>query len=98
MPDDRAAFAVELNALDEIANKFLPNAASALRAPVEIITAHEGLEGPGRLQAVYDMEGAYANFTDSIGHRQSRGCDRIDETAQALRDIIALYRRADGQG
>lgn len=98
MPEDKQAFAVELNALDEIANKFLPNAAAALREPVRVITAHEGLEGPGRLQAVYDMEGAYANLTDSIGNRQSFGCDRIDETAQALRDIIALYRRADGQG
>ncbi len=98
MPEDKQAFAADVNDLDEIANKFLPNAAALLRAPVSVIMAHEGLEGRGGFQAVFDMEAAYANFTDSVGRRQALGCERIDQTATALREIIALYRRADGQG
>ncbi|MGW5051390.1 hypothetical protein [Actinokineospora sp. NPDC004072] len=97
MSDDVGEFQAQVDGLDEIANRFLPNVAEAIRAPVPIITAHEGLEGPGRFQAVYDMEHAYAHFTDSIGNRQRLGAERVDETAQALREVIALYRRADGQ-
>ena len=53
--EDPQGFAVDVSDLDMIANSHLPQAADALRAP-------------------------------------------INETAQALREIVALYRRVDGQG
>jgi hypothetical protein len=59
--------------------------------------AHKGLEGMGEFAPVYAMEGWYARFTDNVGKRQRMGCDRIDATANALRDAVNLYRRADGQ-
>ncbi|TCO48069.1 hypothetical protein [Actinocrispum wychmicini] len=60
--------------------------------------AHEGLEGPnGAMPAVYAMEAAYATYTDALADRLRKGCDTIDATAQALRDILTVYRRADGQ-
>jgi hypothetical protein len=96
MPMDE--FEVNLPELEKIANQHLPSVAAALRAPANVLMAHEGLEGPGRLDAVYAIEGAYAHFTDSVGIRQRTGCDRIDATAEALRNIADLYRRADGQG
>ncbi|WP_436494713.1 hypothetical protein [Actinokineospora sp. HUAS TT18] len=98
MPEDRQGFATDVSDLDEIAGKFLPNVAHALRAPADVVLSHEGLEGGGRFQAVFDMEAAYAAFTDSIGHRQRVGIERIEATGTALREIVALYRMADGQG
>ncbi|WP_132121098.1 hypothetical protein [Actinocrispum wychmicini] len=90
-------FEVDLSALDKIAAQDLPAIATALRGIANVVTTHEGLEGPGHLDAVYAMEGAYAHFTDSVGNRQRIACDRIDATANALRDVVNLYRRADGQ-
>lgn len=93
IPDDVGEFQAQVDGLAEIADRFLPAVAAALRAPVSVITAHEGLEGPGRFSGVYEMESAYAHFTDSIGQRQSRGADRVDQTAQALREITEEYLR-----
>lgn len=97
MPKPMDKFRVHLPELEEIATQDLPAVANALRAPANVLVAHEGLEGPGQLQAVYAMEGAYAHFTDSVAARHRTGSDRIDATAEALRDIVELYRRADGQ-
>jgi hypothetical protein len=96
-PEDPKGFAVDVNDLDTIANVYLPQAADSLRAPIRVITAHEGLEGPGTLSAMYPMEDEYAAFTQSIGNQQRVGCARIDATIEALREIVALYRRVDGQ-
>ncbi len=95
--EDPKGFAVEVNELDAIANIYLPQAAYALRVPIGVITAHEGLEGPGRLAAMYSMEDEYAAFTTSIGNQQRVGCERVEATTEALREIIELYRRVDGQ-
>jgi hypothetical protein len=97
MPAPMDTFEVNLSELEKIATQDLPSIASALRATANVVMTHEGLEGPGHLDAVYAMEGAYAHFTDSIGNRQRIACDRIDATANALRDAVDLYRRADGQ-
>jgi hypothetical protein len=96
--EDPKGFAVDVNDLDMIANSYLPQAAAALRAPINVIMSREGINGPGTLPAVSAMEAEYSGFVSSIGSRQQKGCGRIDETAQALREIIALYRRVDGQG
>lgn len=96
-PSNSWGFTAEVNDLEHMANS-LVEVADLLRAPVGVLTAHEGLDGPGFVQASRDMCTAYAHFTDSIGHRQKTGCDRIDDTARALREIASLYRRADGQG
>lgn len=98
MTEDRKGFAVDVGELDKIANSTLPEVVDALRAPIGVITKREGFNGPGNLAAVAAMESEYAGFTGSIGYRQKIGCDRIDATAQALREVVALYRRVDGQG
>ncbi|SMD20758.1 hypothetical protein SAMN05661093_06576 [Kibdelosporangium aridum] len=97
MPKPMDRFTVSLPKLEDVANHELPAVANALRAPANILRAHEGLEGPGRFQPVYAMEGAYARFTDSVAFRQIAGCDRIEKVAQSLSYIANLYRRADGQ-
>jgi hypothetical protein len=96
--EDPKGFAVDVTELDMIANTNLPQAADALRAPINLIMAREGINGGGNLAAVSAMEAEYSGFVSSIGKRQAQGCGRIDETAQALRDIVALYRKVDGRG
>jgi hypothetical protein len=96
--EDPKGFAVEVDELDRIANAYLPHVAEVLRAPMAVITAHEGLEGPRAVPAVYAMEQRYAVLTNDIGYRQRVGCERIDATIEALREIATLYRRVDGQG
>lgn len=95
--EDPKGFAVDVGELDMIANTYLPQAADALRAPINTIMAREGINGPGNLAAMRAMEAEYSGFVSTIGNRQAKGCVRIDETAQALREIVALYRRVDGQ-
>ena len=97
MPTPMPGFEVDLSELERIATQDLPSVANALRTTAGVVMTHEGLEGPGHFDAVYAMEGAYAHFTDSVGDRQRIGCERIDTTANALRDTVNLYRRADGQ-
>jgi hypothetical protein len=97
MPKPTDGFEVEVAELEKIATQHLPSIANALRAPASVLLTHEGLGGPGQFPAVDAIQGAYAHFTDSIGNRQRLGCERIDATAAALRDVADLYRRADGQ-
>ena len=90
-------FSAELDRLAPVANQTLPAVAEMVGAQRGVVTAHEGLEGSGRFAAVEAMQRAYAGFTDLIGDRLWLGAERIEETAQVLKEIIDAYRRADGQ-
>ena len=91
-------FGADVDTLDRVAKTELPAAAQALRALVGIVTDHEPTRRPMQVGAVGAMERQYGAFTEAIGRRQRLGCDRIDQTAEALHDIAVVYRRADGQG
>lgn len=98
MPDQKSGFAIDLNEAQKAAEQSLPNLAAHLRGPVAVLLSHEGLHGPGGyLQAVRNVQGVYAGYTDVLADRLRRGCAVIDATAEALRDIVQVYRRADGQ-
>jgi hypothetical protein len=60
--EDSKGFAVDVGELDTIANSYLPQAADALRAPINVIMAREGINGPGTLPAVRAMEAGYSGF------------------------------------
>lgn len=91
-------FGVDVDTLDRVARNELPAAAEALRAPIAIVTDHAPTARPVRVEAVTAMELVYGAFTEDIGRRQRKGCEHIDQTAEALVDIAAVYRRVDGQG
>lgn len=95
--EDPKGFAVDLTELDQIANEYLPQAVAVLQGAIGVIKAHQGLEGPGLLAEVSPMQDEYAAFTDSLGNQQRIGCERIEASIEALREIIELYRRVDGQ-
>lgn len=95
--EDPKGFAVDLTELDQIANDYLAQAVAVLQGSIDVIKAHEGIEGPGRLEEVSPLQDEYAAFTDSLGNQQRIGCERIEASIEALREIIELYRRVDGQ-
>jgi hypothetical protein len=96
VPDN--GFAIDLTEAQKAADTSLPNLAAHLRGPIAVLFSHEGLGGPGGdLEAVRSVQGVYAAYTDVLANRLRKGCDIIDTTAQTLRDIITVYRRADGQ-
>jgi hypothetical protein len=98
VPIPSRGFELDLTDLEPVASTVLPDVAAALAPSATTILTYDSLEGPGHLAAVSSVEGAYESFTDLIGERLVLGGHRISATAQALRDVIALYRRADGQG
>ncbi len=76
----------------------LPTVADALRKPIAVLTEHTSTPRPLQVAAVFAAEGQYSLFTEELATRQRTMCDRIDATAEALREIAELYRRVDGQG
>jgi hypothetical protein len=95
MPD--TGFEIDLAEAQKAADLSLPNLAAHLRGPAAILRSHEGL-GPGdELEAIRHVQGVYAAYTDVLADRLRKSCDIIDTTALTLRDIITVYRRADGQ-
>ncbi|MGQ0840281.1 hypothetical protein [Actinokineospora sp.] len=101
MPDDRARqeFAVDLAEAEKAVADSLPAAAEYIRAPIGTLTAHEGFGAAlGHSPAANSAQTVYAGFTDYLAGRLSRTAEVTEATADALADILALYRRADGQG
>ncbi|MGH3859426.1 hypothetical protein [Actinokineospora sp.] len=76
----------------------IPYAASLLRAPVSDLFQYDDFYGSGRFDAAYDVQAAYESYVTLLAERQAKACNIIDASAESLREIIALYRRVDGQG
>lgn len=91
------SFAADLDALAPVANETLPSVAAVADAQHKVASEHEGLNGPGAFPAVDSMQRSYATLTDLLGTRLWLGSERIEDTAQVLKEIIAAYRKADGQ-
>ncbi len=90
-------FKVALDELQRVGDSALPTLRDIMGTQLPVLNAHEGLAGPGHLDAINDYQLAYARFTDEIAARQKRGTEVVDATAEAAKAIVALYRRADGQ-
>jgi hypothetical protein len=90
-------FRVALDELQRVGDVALPVLHDVMAAQLSILTSHEGLGGPGRLEDIGAYQMTYARFTDEIAARQKHGAEVVDATAQTAQSIVALYRRADGQ-
>ncbi|GAB3150523.1 hypothetical protein GCM10027258_48700 [Amycolatopsis stemonae] len=91
-------FKVALDELQRVGDSALPALRDIMGTQLPVLNAHEGLAGPGHLDAVNDYQLAYARFTDEIAARQKHGTEVVDATAEVAKAIVTLYRRADGQG
>lgn len=91
-------FQTNVGELEKIANNWLPATAATLRTPMAVLGDHTPTPRPMNVPEVYDVEKAYSGLTQAIADRLENGAKLVDETAEALREIAALYRRVDGQG
>ncbi|MFG1646685.1 hypothetical protein ACGFMK_40965 [Amycolatopsis sp. NPDC049252] len=90
-------FTVALDELQRVGESALPTLRDIMGSQLPVLNAHEGLAGPGTLDAINEFQLSYARFTDEIAARQKHGTEVVDATAEAAKAIVALYRRADGQ-
>lgn len=98
MPEPGPGFQADVTELEEIATVTLPHMATIYRAPIAVLSEHTRTERPAEFAEVTLVERAYAAFTEDIATQQRKGVQMIEETAAALREVAALYRRVDGQG
>jgi hypothetical protein len=75
----------------------LPRAISKLRDPAGILWLHEGFGGQGPREAANRAEVTYQGYCEVLAELQNKACNAMDATAQALREIVELYRRVDGR-
>jgi hypothetical protein len=93
-------FAIDLDEADKAARYptgSLPHAVELLRAPISSLTAHDDFTRRGRFDAADRLQAMYAGWCDVIAQRLERACEVMDANADALRQIIALYRRVDSR-
>jgi hypothetical protein len=79
----------------------LPKAAAGLREPIAVVRTFESWntvpDAAVGFVSFHEMMVAYEDFCETLAQRQIRACNIMDDTAQALREIVAVYRRVDGQ-
>ncbi|UVS80141.1 hypothetical protein [Actinokineospora sp. UTMC 2448] len=93
-----SGFGLHLNELDRLANQELPLLAEMMAEPIPALAAFHDFGPTHNCPEAGAVTRAHSAHLDLISSRQRQVCDAIDETAGTLREIIALYRRADGQG
>lgn len=96
-PTPNDGFTVNVNDVEQAATQSLPTAAGLLRVPIRDLVAHVDFEGPNVYSAADRATKAFALYKETIGRRQQDIARVVDETAEALLDIVTVYRRADGQ-
>ncbi|MFC0115836.1 hypothetical protein [Kibdelosporangium aridum] len=90
-------FKIDLDEAEITASRTLPMAVEHLRQPVQTLMANESLKGTGSFDAADRLEPAYHHWGDMHARRLRLACDVLEANAAALREIIKLYRRADGR-
>lgn len=96
-PTPNDGFTIELQAAEQAATQSLPTAAAALRVPIHDLVSHVDFEGVNAYSASYRAMKAFGLYKESVGRRQMDIARVVDETAEALMDIVTVYKRADGQ-
>jgi hypothetical protein len=79
----------------------LPQAVEGLRAPIAAVRSFESWntspDAAVGFVSFHEMMAVYEDFCETLAQRQIRACDIMDDSAEALREIVAVYRRVDGQ-
>jgi hypothetical protein len=96
-PTPNDGFTVNINDVEQAATKSLPAAANALRAPISDLVSLVDFEGPNVYSAADRATKAFGLYKESVGRRQMDIARVVDEAAEALMDIVTVYKRADGQ-
>jgi len=93
-------FTADVNEMEKAASwpdGSLPRAINKLRDPVSTLWLHEGFGGRGQRDAAYRAESTYQGYCEVLAELQNEACNAMDATAEALREVVELYRRVDGR-
>jgi hypothetical protein len=96
-PTPNDGFTFHVNEAEKAAKESLPAVADLLRAPARVLTSHEWMGGAGVVEQAAITQRTYGMYIDMLGRRQYQVANVALDTAEALQDVIDLYRRADGQ-
>ena len=96
-PTPNDGFTICLDDVEHAATQSLPNAAGALRVPIKDLVSHVDIEGVNVYSASNRAMKAFGLYKETVGRRQMDIARVVDETAEALGEIVTVYRRADGQ-
>lgn len=96
-PTPNQGFTVNITEVEQAATQSLPHAAALLRVPIKDLMSHVDLQGANVYSASDRVMKNFALYEESIGHRQQEIARVVDEAAEALMDIVTVYKRADGQ-
>lgn len=94
---ESASFEVHLGDADKVARQILPTAAGLIRSSADPLLVHEGMGNSTECPETTNAQVVYVGFTDYVAWHLRKGAEVTDGMAEALRDIVDLYRRADGQ-
>ncbi|GLZ43377.1 hypothetical protein [Actinokineospora sp. NBRC 105648] len=93
MPDERA-FDADLDQLTRAATVHLPALADLMSRQVGALSAFDGV-APSTMAP--NVESTLYEFNALLRDRATTATQVVEETAAALTDVAALYRRADGR-
>ena len=91
-------FTIDLDQAEQAATQQLPMVAEMLREPVNILRTHEGMSGFSDFPPATSVQNCYSAITDFLSVRQAAASYSVSATAEALKQIVDVYRRIDGQG
>lgn len=96
-PTPNDGFTFHINEAQKAVTEALPAAADHLNAPVSALVGQDWLGGTGNVAKAAGAQYAYLHYKDMLARRQCTVIDVVNSTADALQEVIDLYRRADGQ-
>lgn len=96
MPNDdrHKSFTADLAQLADVADKSLPMLHKLFQSQV---SGHDKFEGVSPPTMSPGIDSAFYSMNGILRERMKKASEAIDETRQALHDIVHLYKRADGQ-
>lgn len=97
VPDDdrlERNFRTDLDQLARVADVRLPELLDMFQSRVSAYDKFDGVSPPTMSPGI---DSAFYELNGTLRQRMKRLCEVSEATAQALRDIAHLYKRADGQ-
>ncbi|UVS81630.1 hypothetical protein [Actinokineospora sp. UTMC 2448] len=96
MTSPRESFETDLAQLGMVGGWSLPYLAHLLEQEAGRYGSYEGLGAPGGYAGLAESD--FWDLTGELRDRNRRAIEVVTATAEALRDVVSLYGRADGQG
>ncbi|MGW5052993.1 hypothetical protein [Actinokineospora sp. NPDC004072] len=95
MTQPEMGFRADLDELALVATWRLPQVALMFDFQADRLTGYEGVNAPDGWSGL--LNNSFHHFIGALRDRARDGAEAVRATGEALQDVVALYRRADGQ-